>query len=318
MSASAVDAPQRSPHTRPGVSPAGQRRASGRSAGRAFAGRAGRAVALALGLMAVAVGLWEGYKALGRFTGDTVPFTTVALPVSTDDHAMPHVWDIAAALGEPASRGSEQTLLAYYLAETSVTLREALFGLVIGAVVGAGVAMMLREVRFLTRGLMPWLVASQTIPLVALAPIIVVWVGQAGLPSWIAVTIISAYLSFFPITINTLRGLNSPSRVHVELMDSLASSRASTMLRLRLPAAVPSIFTGLRLAATASVVGAVVGELAAGTGRGIGRSILTASYYFSNAPQNLFAAVLVASLAGVLFVQVIQLVEFLLMRNRSH
>lgn len=272
---------------------------------------------ITLGVLAGFALLWEGYKALGQATGDTIPFTSMPLPVSSSDYAMPHILTVLGALAEPTSGSSGQTLFTYLLDELSVTLREAGLGLVIGALIGCVLAVLLREVVLLGRGLLPWLVMSQTIPLVALAPIIVVWAGTAGLPSWVAVTIISAYLSFFPVVINMLTGLNSPDPVQIELMQSVSASRWQVLWWLRFPSALPSLFTGLRLAATASVIGAIVGELSAGTGLGIGRAILTAAYYYSNAPETLFAAVLVASLGGVVFVQIITLIEVLVLRKRN-
>ncbi|UKA64568.1 ABC transporter permease [Arthrobacter sp. FW306-04-A] len=260
--------------------------------------------------------LWEAYKGIGRATGDRIPGTQMAFPIPTTDDAMPHLVTILNALLSPSTRGGGQILLAYYLDETSVTLRESLYGVLLGGIIGVLVAVVLRESRFLTRGVLPWLVVSQTIPLVALAPLMIVWVGATGAPSWLAITFVAAYLSFFSVTVNMLTGLNSPAAVHLELMRSLACPRWFVLLRLRLPAALPSLFTGLRLAATAAVVGAVTGELTAGTGRGIGRAILTAAYYYSNSPENLFAAVLVAALAGVLFVQLINAVEYFTLRTR--
>ena len=105
--------------------------------------------------------------------------------------------------------------------------------------------------------------------------------------------------------------------MQVELMQSVSASRWQILWWLRFPSAMPSLFTGLRLAATASVIGAIVGELSAGTGLGIGRAILTAAYYYSNSPETLFAAVLVASLGGVVFVQIITLVELFVLRKRN-
>lgn len=274
-----------------------------------------------LTILAVIAGvavLWEGYKAVGTLTGDKIPFTQIPLPVSSSDYAMPHLSSIIGVLFEPASGAAGQTLLSEFLNQLSVTLREAGFGLVIGAAIGCVLAVLLREVVVLRRGLLPWLVMSQTIPLVALAPIIVVWAGAAGLPSWVAVTIISAYLSFFPVVVNMLTGLNSPDPVQIEFMRSISASPRQTLLWVRFPAALPNLFTGLRLAATASVIGAIVGELSAGTGLGIGRAILTAAYYYSNSPETLFAAVLVAAFGGVVFVQIITVVELIVLRNRSN
>ncbi len=305
---SATAAPQAAP-----PSPARARRGRPQHLGRVLRDLGTAALVIAAALLA-----WEGYKALGQATGDLVPLTSVPLPVATDDAAMPHVWQVLAALAGPASTASDQTLLAYYLQQTSVTLREAAYGLALGAVVGVLLALLMRQLPWLGRASMPWLVVSQTIPLVALAPIVVVWIGGAGFPSWVAVTVISAYLAFFPVTLNTATGLLSADATHVELMRSVAASPLQTLLLVRVPAAVPSFFTGLRLAATASVVGAVVGELSAGAGLGIGRAILTAAYYYSLAPANLYAAVLVASLAGVVFVQVIALAERLVLSKREN
>ncbi|UOR02194.1 ABC transporter permease subunit [Leucobacter allii] len=276
-----------------------------------------RFLAIAIGVLVAVVVLWEGYKALGQATGDKIPFTAIPLPVSTSDYAMPHILTILSVLAEPTSGASGQSLFVYLMQQLSVTLREAGLGLLIGAVIGCGLAVLLREIIVLSRGLLPWLVMSQTIPLVALAPIIVVWAGAAGLPSWVAVTVISAYLSFFPVVINMLTGLNSPKPVQLELMQSVSASRWQILWWLRFPSAVPNLFTGLRLAATASVIGAIVGELSAGTGLGIGRAILTAAYYYSNSPETLFAAVLIASLGGVVFVQIITLIEVLVLRKRN-
>lgn len=272
---------------------------------------------IALGLVAAVVLLWEGYKALGAATGGRVPFTDIPLPVASTDMAMPHIWTIISALGAPASSATTESLLSYLVGETSVTLREAAYGLVLGGGIGVLLAIGLRELPIVSRGVMPWLVVSQTIPLVALAPIIVIWVGGLGLPSWVAVTIISAYLSFFPVTVNTLRGLNSADPIHIELMRSLNASRFQTLVWVRIPSAIPSLFSGLRLAAIASVIGAIVGELSAGTGLGIGRAILSSAYFYSTGPEKLFAAVLVASLAGVIFVQLIAIAETLVLRKRT-
>lgn len=276
-----------------------------------------RLTAITVGVLVAFALLWEGYKALGQLTGDKIPFTQIPLPISSSDYAMPHISAIFAALGEPTSGSSGHTLFTYLIEQLSVTLREAGLGLIIGAVIGCLLAVLLREITILGRGLLPWLVMSQTIPLVALAPIIVVWAGAAGFPSWVAVTIISAYLSFFPVVINMLTGLNSPDPVQIELMKSVSASRVQILWWLRFPSAVPNLFTGLRLAATASVIGAIVGELSAGTGLGIGRAILTAAYYYSNSPATLFAAVLIASLGGVVFVQIITVVEALVLRKRN-
>lgn len=288
-----------------------------RSALAEIVGGVGRAILWAVGLLLLGVLIWEGYKALGRAFSDKVPVLGIKFPISTTDLAMPHSWDIAAALAEPARRGDPETLLGFLVAQTWVTMREALIGLVIGGLLGVALAATFSLAAPIRRGLMPWMVVSQTIPLVALAPMIVIWGGQLGLPSWMAVSIIAAYLAFFPVAINTLRGLQSPPMVQREFMVSVAAGRVQTLRMLRFPAALPLFFTGLKLAATTSVVGAIVGELSAGTGVGIGRSILNFTYYYSNGPEKLYAAVLVAAVSGVVFVQVINAVEHVALRHRA-
>ncbi|MBO9522499.1 MAG: ABC transporter permease subunit [Nocardioidaceae bacterium] len=260
--------------------------------------------------------LWEGYKALGQAWDDKIPGLGWKFPVATDDMSMPHLSAIFHALTEPASRADSTTLFSYLITETSVTLREAAYGLVAGSLLGLVLATVFLYSGPLRKGLMPWLVASQTVPLVAIAPMIVIWGGKSGAPPWVAVTGIAAYLAFFPVTINTLRGLRSPSRVHLEFARSIATNRRQQLFLLRIPSALPFVFAGLRLAATASVVGAIVGELSAGTGRGIGRAILTFAYYYSNGPEKLYAAVLVAAVAGIVFVELLGLLERLALRHR--
>ncbi|GAA3732718.1 ABC transporter permease [Salinactinospora qingdaonensis] len=260
--------------------------------------------------------LWEGYKALGRSIGDVIPGLGIALPVATDDMAMPHVGAILGSLGAPVQRGVDVSLGSYLVQQAAVTLQEALAGLVLGLLLGCALAVLFLLLAPVRRGLLPWVVASQTVPLVAIAPMVVVWGGQVGMPAALTVAAISAYLAFFPITVNTLRGLQSPATIQLELMRSIAASRRQTLWALRFPAALPYLFAGMRVAATASVIGAIVGELSAGTGNGIGRAILNFTYYYSSGPEKLYAAVLVASLAGIVFVQLVNLAERLALRHR--
>jgi NitT/TauT family transport system permease protein len=269
-------------------------------------------VVLVVGLAAV----WEGYKAFGQRFDDRVPGLGWELPVATDDLAMPHVTDIVAAFFDPPRRGETEPLVVSLLRSAVATVGAAAAGLAIAFVVGFGLALLMLRFRVVREGLTPWIVISQTIPLVAIAPMVVIWGGQLDWPAWLVIATISAYLAFFPITVNSIRGLTSPDHASLELMETYASSHTQTLLFLRLPTALPHVFTGLRLAATAAVVGALVGELSAGTGRGIGSDLLTFSYFYTNGPEKLYVAVFVASLVGVLFVQVVAYLDRLLLRNR--
>jgi NitT/TauT family transport system permease protein len=159
------------------------------------------------------------------------------------------------------------------------------------------------------RAFMPYVVASQTVPIIAIAPMVVVWGGRIDLPQWLSVSLIAAYLTFFPVAINTLRGLRSPQPTALELMRSYASSPSETLWKLQVPAALPYIFTALKVSAAASVIGAIVGELPAGLRGGLGRDLLQFSQQFTAAPEKLFAAVLIAGIAGILFVGLITALE---------
>jgi NitT/TauT family transport system permease protein len=253
--------------------------------------------------------LWEGYKAIGATTGDKIPFTNTPLPVRSDDSSMPHIASIVGALFLPAQRGNDTTVISILIQSALFTWREAIVGFLIGSVIGFALGVIFSRWLFLERGLMPYVVASQTVPLLAIAPMIVIWGSRLGWDTWIAVTIISAYLTFFPVTINTLRGLRSPDPTSVELMRSYASSEWQLLWKLRVPAALPYIFTALKISATASVIGAVIGELPSGIADGLGRVLLTYSYYYVSGPEKLYAAIIMAALLGITFTSIIIVIE---------
>jgi NitT/TauT family transport system permease protein len=222
---------------------------------------------------------------------------------------MPHVWSIWQALWKPVQRGQTETLASFLTRNAWFTWREALVGFVLGSVFGFLLAVVLSYSSLLERSLMPYVVASQTVPLLAVAPMVVIWGGRLGWEPWVRVTVISAYLTFFPVTINTLRGLRSPNPTAVELMRSYAASDTQVLWKLRVPAALPYIFTALKISATASVIGAIIGELPSGIADGLGRSLLTFSYYYISGPEKLYAAIIGGAVLGVVFVLAISLVE---------
>ena len=255
------------------------------------------------------VAAWEGYKVLGAATGDRIPGLGLRLPVRSNDSSMPHTWDIVGALLRPARRGGEDILLVILARSALFTWREAAVGFALGSLVGFALGVVFVQSSLLERGLMPYVVASQTVPLLAIAPMVVIWGSQLQWPAWASVTIISAYLTFFPVTINTLRGLRSPDPTALELMRSYAASEWQVLWKLRFPAALPYIFTALKVSATVSVIGAIVGELHSGIGDGLGRALLTFSYYYISGPEKLYASILGAAVLGVVFVGVVTAVE---------
>ena len=164
----------------------------------------------------------------------------------------------------------------------------------------------------LERGLLPYVVASQTVPILAIAPMVVIWLGAGPL----SVAVIAAYLTFFPVTINTLRGLRSPHPTALELMNSWAASRWQIMWKLRFRAALPYLFTALKVSATASVVGAIIGELPSSIRSGLGRAILDfSSDYSAVSTPKLWGAILVAASVGMLSFLLVSLAEWLVLRK---
>jgi NitT/TauT family transport system permease protein len=269
----------------------------------------GQAVLSGLLIVAALVLLWELYKWSGQALGGTWPGTDVRLPVRPDDRTMPHTWDIVGTLFAPARRGGEEILLVILGRAAFYTWRIALIGFLAGTVFGLLLAVLLVRSRVAERGLMPYVIASQTVPVLAIAPLLISFSRREQLPIWMPIAFLSAYLAFYPVTIAAVRGLRSPAATATELMRSYAAPPRTVLLHLQLPASLPFLFPALRIAATASVIGAIVGELPAGQSDGLARQILSFASSFSAAPEKLFASVLVASLLGILFVGLIALVE---------
>jgi NitT/TauT family transport system permease protein len=252
-------------------------------------------------------GLWEGYRAIWVATGWTWPF-----PVS--DITMPHIHAILAQLFEP-SRSNGPLLIRVLFDSALFTAKEAAVGFAIGASVGFLLAVLLVHSKLFQRGLLPYIVASQTIPLLAIAPMVVVGLGSKGVTGWVSVSVTAAYLTFFPVTINALRGLQSADPRALELMRSYAASRFAVLLKLRVPASLPYLFAALKISATASVVGAIISELPSGIQEGLGGAILNFNQYYITEPKNLWATNLVAALLGITFFLAVVAAEKLVVRR---
>ncbi|MFL5980588.1 MAG: ABC transporter permease [Gaiellaceae bacterium] len=255
--------------------------------------------------------LWEGYKWLWETTGWTRPFRV-------NDLTLPHLHAIVLQLREPTSTGDD--LWLYLLHATAFTARAAAVGFLFGALIGFALGVVLAQFDVLRRGVMPYVVASQTIPILALAPIVVRGLGSVSLngeppPDWMRVSVIAAYLTFFPVTVNTLRGLLSADPTALELMHSYAARSWTILWKLRVPSALPFIFTALKIAATASVVGAIIGEAPASIQKGLGGAIINFNQYYVLEPENLWATNLYAAALGILFFLVVLLAEKLVVRR---
>ncbi|WP_041841186.1 ABC transporter permease [Actinoplanes friuliensis] len=262
--------------------------------------------------LVVLVALWEGYKAVGNPDG-TVLLGVRVLP-RADDLSMPHVWDMLQRLGRPELTGG-RPVWQVVLSASLFTLGITAVGFVAGAVIGLLLAVAMQRFRIVERGLLPYVILSQTVPLVALAPLIAGWGGTIW-PEWMTVALIAAYLAFFPVAVGMLRGLQSPQAAGVELMRSYAAGWWRTLLKLRFPASLPYLFPALRLAGAAAVVGAVVGEISTGTRGGIGRLIIEYSREATSDPAKVYTAMLGAALLGLVVAALVSLLELPLMRHR--
>lgn len=262
--------------------------------------------------------LWEGLKWIGGdpWRADKNPFGLTHTPPThfkvTSDLNLPHIWEIAAAFTNPARRNGPP--LAGILFNAAIfTFREAVIGFVFGGLLGLLLGILFAHFNLLERGCMPYVVASQTVPILAIAPMVIIWL-KAG---WVSVAVIAAYLTFFPVTINTLRGLRSPDPMALELLHSYAASRWAILWKLRFPAALPYIFTAFKISATASIVGSIIGELPSGIRDGLGGAILNFNQYYISGPSRLWATIIASAVVGIAFYLIITLVEAFLLRGRK-
>jgi NitT/TauT family transport system permease protein len=193
--------------------------------------------------------------------------------------------------------------LAYH---SWVTLSATLVGFVLGTLFGILLAVSIVHVRTLEKSLLPWVICSQMVPILAIAPIVIVVLGAIGLHGLLPKSIISAYLCFFPVTIGMVKGLTSPDPIQIDLMRTWSASTAQIFWKLRWPSSIPFLFASLKVAITISLVGAIVGELPTGAQAGIGARLLIGSYYGQTV--QIWAALLAAAIMAACLVAAIDAV----------
>jgi len=189
----------------------------------------------------------------------------------------------------------------------AVTSSATLLGFVMGTLLGAVLAIAIVHSRTLDRSLFPWIIASQTVPVLAIAPIIIVILGSMGMTGLFPKAIISMYLCFFPVAVALVKGLRSPGVMEMELLHTYAASRQQTFWKLRVPASLPFLFPSLRVGIAAGLVGAIVGELPTGAQAGLGARLLTGSYY-GNTIQ-IWSALVMSALLGLFLTGCVAAVE---------
>ena len=198
---------------------------------------------------------------------------------------------------------------------TGVTAKATLLGFVLGATLGALLAVGIVHSRTLDRALMPWIVASQTVPVLAIAPIVLVVLGSLGLSGVLPKAVIAMYLCFIPVTVAMVQGLRAPQTIERELLHTYAATAWQGLWLLRLPSALPYVFPALRVAVAAGLVGAIVAELPTGAEAGLGARLLTSSYY-GNTVQ-IWSALLMSAVLGVLLTTAVSGLERLALRHRG-
>ncbi len=195
----------------------------------------------------------------------------------------------------------------------SVTLSATLLGFLMGSVLGIVLAVLIIHLRSLEKSLMPWVICSQMVPILAVAPIVIVVLGSLGIRGLVPKSLISAYLCFFPVTIGMVKGLTSPDPIQRDLMRTWSAGTSSVFFKLRWPSSVPFLFASLKVAITISLIGAIVGELPTGVQAGIGARLLAGSYYGQTI--QIWAALLTAAIMASVLVGLTGLIERIVARH---
>ncbi|MCV3735780.1 ABC transporter permease [Rhizobium sp. TRM96647] len=194
-----------------------------------------------------------------------------------------------------------------------VTLSATLLGFAMGTVLGILLAIGIVHNKAMDRSLMPWVIASQTIPILAIAPMIIVVLNAVGLSGLLPKALISTYLSFFPVVVGMVKGLRSPEQIQLDLMHTYNASSAQTFWKLRWPSSMPYLFTSLKVAVAISLVGAIVGELPTGAVAGLGARLLAGSYYGQTV--QIWAALFMAAAVAALLVIIVGIAHSAVLRR---
>ncbi len=266
--------------------------------------------------------IWELYKLVAP--ADGVRLGDALILPRSDDASMPHLSRVFEVFGEQEVAGvaGGGTVLSSVVSAVWYSLGLAAAGFAVGVVVGFLLALAMQRVRVVERALLPYVVLSQTVPLIALAPLVYGWSGNLSLfgldwKPWMSVSVIAAYLAFFPVAIGALRGLSSPPPVQTELLAAYAASWWQTLVRLRLPASVGYVIPALKLAAAAAIVGAIVAEISIGLSGGIGRLIISYAQQATGDPARVYAPILGAAAMGVVAVGLVSLLGVALRRYQQ-
>jgi NitT/TauT family transport system permease protein len=271
---------------------------------------------LIVGWYALAVWL-NAPQVIDRFERDNVSWTAAQLVDATwsmQRPVLPAPHQIARDFYETvfATPIDSKRSLVYH---AGVTVSATLVGFALGALLGIALAIGIIHLPVLDRSLLPWIIASQTVPILAIAPMVVVVLGSLGFSGLLPKAIISMYLCFFPVTIGMVKGLRSPDPLQLDLMRTYSASRPQVFRKLRWPAASAFLFASLKVAIAGSLIGAIVGELPTGAQAGLGARLLSGSYYGQT--MQIWSALIMASLVGVVLVSLVAIAERLVLRRQG-
>lgn len=271
-------------------------------------------VFLVVGWYALAVGL-NAPQVIDRFERDGISWNAQQLAAaawSMERPVLPAPHQIAKDFYQTvfATPVTSKRSLVYH---AGVTVSATLVGFVFGALLGIALAIGIIHLPVLDRSLLPWIIASQTVPILAIAPMVVVVLGNAGFTGLLPKAVISMYLCFFPVTVGVVKGLRSPDPLQLDLMRTYSASRAQVFGKLRWPSATGFLFASLKVAIAGSLIGAIVGELPTGAQAGLGARLLTGSYYGQT--LQIWSALIMASLVGVVLVSLVSLAQKIVMRS---
>lgn len=274
------------------------------------------AIVAVLILVWYAAAVWlNAPQVIDRFKSDEKPWTARELIDATwsmDRPVLPAPHQIAQNLCETVFQTpiDSKRSLVYH---AGVTLSSTLLGFLFGSVLGILLAVGTVHSPVLDRSLLPWIIASQTVPILAIAPMVVVVLGSIGFVGLFPKAVISMYLCFFPVTIGMVKGLRSPDPLQLDLMRTYSASAAQVLWKLRWPAATDFMFASLKVAIATSLVGAIVGELPTGAQAGLGARLLSGSYYGQTI--QIWSALFMAAIIGVALVALVGLIEHLVARR---
>jgi len=254
-------------------------------------------------------------RVIERFKNDERPWTARELVEATwsmERPVLPAPHQIAQNFYETVFRtpiDSKRSLVYHAGVTVSATLLGFLFGTVLGILLAIGIV----HSPVLDRSLLPWIIASQTVPILAIAPMVVVVLGSIGFVGLFPKAVISMYLCFFPVTIGMVKGLRSPDPLQLDLMRTYSASPGQVLWKLRWPAAADFMFASLKVAIATSLVGAIVGELPTGAQAGLGARLLSGSYYGQTI--QIWAALIMAAIIGVMLVALVGIIEHVVARH---